>query len=375
MPIYLDCNATTPLEPAVRARMLEFFDVEYGNAGSRTHIHGTVAKKAVERARDQVAATVGAKPDEVVFTSGATEANNLAILGLAPFADNENRRHIVSTAIEHKAVLEPLEALETRGFEVSYVRPDPSGRVDPQAIADAIRPETALISVMHANNETGVLQPIVEIADALDAGGPYLHVDAAQGFGKEPGLDDQRIDLISVSGHKLYGPKGIGALVMRRRRFKRPPLSPLMFGGGQEKGLRPGTLPVPLIVALGEAAERAVTDRAVRRAACLSYRAELMACFSALDGQINGDPAFVQPHVLNVSVPGVNSEAAMVALKDLVSISNGSACTSSKYTLSHVLQAMDLPEERVKGALRISWSHLSEPVDWTSVQARLEGLR
>lgn len=375
MPIYLDCNATTPMDPAVRARMIEFFDVEYGNAGSRTHLHGTTAKKAVERARDQVAAAAGAKPDEVIFTSGATEANNLAILGLASFAESEGRRHIVTTAIEHKAVLEPIEQLESRGFEVDYVRPGPSGRVDPQAILDAVGPETVLVSVMHANNETGVVQPIGAIADGLGAKGPYLHVDAAQGFGKEAGLEHPRVDLIAVSGHKLYGPKGIGALVMRRRRFKRPPLSPLMFGGGQEKGLRPGTLPVPLIVALGEAAERAISDQKQRRAACLRYRDVVLACFSALDGQINGDPEFIQPHVLNVSVPGVNSEAAMVALKDLVSISNGSACTSSKYTLSHVLTAMALPEERVKGALRISWSHLSQPVDWTNVRARLEGLR
>lgn len=375
MPIYLDCNATTPLEPAVRARMVEFFDIEYGNAGSRTHQHGTTAKRAVERARDQVAGAAGASPDEVVFTSGATEANNIAILGLAPFAEDQGRRHIVSTAIEHKAVLEPLQHLESRGFEVEYLCPDASGRLDAHAVLAAVRPDTALVSVMHANNETGVIQPIGQIADGLDPAGPYLHVDAAQGFGKEPGLEHPRIDLISISGHKLYGPKGIGALITRRRRFKRPPLQPLMYGGGQEKGLRPGTLPVPLIAALGEAAERAVVDREQRREACIAYRAQVLECFSALDGQVNGDESFIQPHVLNVSVPGINSEAAMVALKGLVSISNGSACTSSKYTLSHVLLAMGLPDERVKGALRISWSHLSEPVDWFAVRKALESLR
>lgn len=375
MPVYLDCNATTPLDPAVRAKMLEFFDVEYGNAGSRTHLHGATAKKAVERARGQVAAAAGAKLDEVVFTSGATEANNLAILGLAPFGVEAGRRHVVTTTIEHKAVAEPVDALEARGFEVTRVGVGASGRVDPAAVLAAVRSDTLLVSVMHANNETGVVQPIGEIAAGLDGHAAYLHVDAAQGFGKEPGLENARIDLVGISGHKVYGPKGVGALVMRRRRFKRPPLTPLMYGGGQEKKLRPGTLPVPLIVALGEAAERAVVERSARRAACERMRADVLACFDGLGGQYNGDQAFVQPHVVNVSVPGVASEAAMVALKDVISISNGSACTSSSYEPSHVLVAMGLGKERIMGALRISWSHLSEPVDWQAVRARLEILR
>lgn len=375
MPVYLDCNATTPLDPAVRARMMEFFDLEYGNAGSRTHLHGATAKRAVERAREQVAAAAGASADEVVFTSGATEANNLAILGLAPFGEASGRRHVVTTAIEHKAVLEPIEQLEARGFVVERVKPGPSGRVEAGAVLAAVRPDTLLVSVMHVNNETGVVQPIGEIAAGLGGHEAYLHVDAAQGFGKEPGLDAARVDLVAVSGHKLYGPKGIGALVTRRRRFKRPPLTPLMFGGGQERKLRPGTLPVPLIVALGEAAALAVSDRERRRDVCRDYRASVMACFDALGGLCNGDQAFVQPHVLNVSVPGVDSEAAMVALKDLVSISNGSACTSGSYEPSHVLVAMGLPRERVAGALRVSWSHLSERVDWDAVRVRLERLR
>lgn len=375
MPVYLDCNATTPLDPAVRARMMMFFDLEYGNAGSRTHQHGAAAKRAVERAREQVAAAAGASADEVVFTSGATEANNLAILGLAPFGASSERRHVVTTAIEHKAVLEPIEALEARGFVIERVKPGPSGRVDAAAVLAAVRADTLLVSVMHANNETGVLQPIGEIAAGLAGHEAYLHVDAAQGFGKEPGLEAARIDLVSISGHKLYGPKGIGALVTRRRRFKRPPLTPLMFGGGQERKLRPGTLPVPLIVALGEAAASAVSERARRRSICLDYRAAVVACFDALDGQYNGDQSFVQPHVVNVSVPGVDSEAAMVALKDLISISNGSACTSGSYEPSHVLVAMGLARERVAGALRVSWSHLSDSVDWDAVRVQLERLR
>jgi len=337
--------------------MLRYFDEEFGNAGSRTHEYGARAKQAVERARDQVAAVVGAKRDEVTFTSGATEANNLAILGLAPEGEKTGKKHLVSTAIEHKAVLEPLEHLRSHGFEVTLVPPTAGGWVDPDAVADAVRSDTLLVSVMGANNETGIIQPIPEIAERLIDHPAYFHVDAAQAFGKEIELlRSGRIDLLSVSGHKIYGPKGVGALIGRRRRFKRPPLTPLMFGGGQERGLRPGTLPVPLIVGLGEAAELAVDESSKRRASNLRVQEAAWAGLAGLGCLDNGDSQKRQAHVLSFSIPGIDSEALMLACKDIVAISNGSACTSSSYEPSHVLAAMGLSANRVAGSVRVSWS-------------------
>lgn len=375
MPVYLDCNATSPLDPDVRQEMLAYFDVEYGNAGSRTHEYGQRAKRAIDEARRAVAAVVACDPEEVHFTSGATESNNLAILGLASHADATKQRHIISTAIEHKAVLEPLEHLESRGFEVTIIHPNQLGVVDPGDVRKALRPDTALVSIMHVNNETGAIQPLDEIARALEDHAAYLHVDAAQGFGKELDLlRSRRIDLISVSAHKIYGPKGVGALVSRRRGRTRVPLVPLMFGGGQERGLRPGTLPVPLIAGLGAASRVALRDYDARLQKNLLLRQQALQAFSALGGQINGDPSRSVASTLNVSLLGVDAEAAMVALKDVVAVSNGSACTSSSYTPSHVLTAMALSEERVHGALRLSWCHLTGKVDWNEVATRLKSL-
>jgi cysteine desulfurase len=229
---------------------------------------------------------------------------------------------------------------------------------------------------MHANNETGVIQPIGEIASVLGKHPAYLHVDAAQTFGKliEP-LRNPRIDLISISGHKIYGPKGIGALITRRRGFDRVPLKPIIFGGGQERGLRPGTLPVPLIVGLGLAAEIALRDHAKREKACRQLRGELEAALLPLNPRIHGDPSRTLPHVINLSFDGLDSEAVMVALKGEIAISNGSACTSSSYKPSHVLQAMGIPDEEIMGALRISWCHMSQKPDWTAIRHTIEQLR
>lgn len=339
---------------------------------SRTHEYGARAKQAVQRARDQVAGVVGAQRDEVVFTSGATESNNLAILGLAAWGEEQGRRHVVTTAIEHKAVLEPCDELARRGFEVTRVGVGRSGRVDPEAVAAALRPDTLLVSVMQANNETGVVQPIAEIADMLDGHPAFLHTDAAQGFGKdlEP-LRKGRIDLISVSGHKIYGPKGIGALVVRRRGYHRAPLKPLVHGGGQERGLRPGTLPVALVVGLGQAAELAVRDHARRQAANTAMREAALTALGPLGPVLTGDQAHVLPHVLNLSFSGLDSEALMVALKDLVAISNGSACTSSSYSPSHVLKAMGMDDDEANQCVRISWCHLTREVDWEGVAERI----
>lgn len=371
MAIYLDFCATTPVDPRVSAVVRHYMEDEFGNAGSRTHQFGHHAATAVEEARRVVAACASAKTDEVFFTSGATEANNLAILGLRRHAEETGRRHCLALAIEHKAVLEPMQALTYAcDVEVELVPVSDSGWVDPDDIASRLRPDTLLVSTMHANNETGVLQPLDEIGSVLDGHPAYWHVDAAQTFGKVE-LTAERIDLVSVSGHKLYGPMGIGALVARRRGYQRPPLGPLMYGGGQERGLRPGTVPVPLVAGLGEACRLAAVERGERDSSCQAERDRLASAFEQLEPLFNGDQERVLPHVVNLSVPGLDAEAAMMVLRDLVAISNGSACTSSTYEPSHVLTAMGLDEERAMGALRISWSHKSVDVEWRAIVERL----
>ena len=374
--VYLDCNATSPVEPEVRDVLLHYLTDEFGNEGSRTHEFGARAKQAVQRARDQIAALVSGKREEVIFTSGATESNNLALLGLREHGEKTGRRHIIATAIEHKAVLEPLEHLSSKGFEVTLVNPESDGAVAAEKIAAALRPETLLVSVMHVNNETGIIQPLGEIARVLAEHEAFFHVDAAQGFGKRiPDLQNPRIDLISISGHKLYAPKGVGALITRRRGYNRPPLTPLAFGGGQERGLRPGTQPVALIVALGKAAELAVRDQGKREARCRQIKDQAMDAFRKIDGIPNGDQNKTLSTTMNISVPGLDSEAAMLVLKELVAISNGSACTSQNYTASHVLKAMNLSDERIKGALRLSWCHLTPEVPWAEIIETLKSLK
>jgi cysteine desulfurase len=373
VPVYLDNNATTPLEPEVRATMLHYFDIEYGNTGSRTHTFGAEAKRATQRAREQVAAVVDADSSEVIFTSGATEADNLAILGLEAFGRANDRRHVVTTAIEHKAVLEPVEALQARGFEVTIVAVGASGRVEAADITAALRPDTLLVSVMQANNETGVLQPLSEIADSLLGHPAYFHTDAVQGFGKSIApLRNKRIDLISVSAHKLHGPKGVGALVARRRGHDRPPLSPLMFGGGQERGLRPGTLASPLIVGFGVAATLALERHAARAKVCEAIRANALSALCRLSPVLIGDQDHCLPHVLSLAFPGVDSEGLILAVRDEAALSNGSACTAASYAPSHVLVAMGLTEEVISGAVRMSWSHLSGEPDWAAIAQAID---
>lgn len=369
---YLDFCATTPVDPRVSAVVQHYLETEFGNAGSRTHEYGVTAARAVEEARSHVAAACEAKPDEVIFTSGATEANNLALLGLAGHARAAGRLHALALAIEHKAVLEPLQHLaDTYNFEVELIPVTQRGWVDPACVAARLRHDTFAVSTMHANNETGVLQPLAEIADALGDHPAFWHVDAAQTYAKTDGLAHERIDLISMSGHKLYGPMGVGALITRRRGYTRLPLQPLMFGGGQERGLRPGTVPVPLVAGLGEACRLAVAEQHDRASACTAQREEVIAAFEPLAPVHNGDQQRVMPHVMNLSIPGLDAEAAMMILRDLVALSNGSACTSSTYEPSHVLTAMGLEPLRAMGALRISWSHAPVGVDWLEVTSRL----
>lgn len=373
-PVYLDCNATAPIEEEVLETMTYFFRTEYGNAGSRTHRYGTAASQAVRRAREQIAAVVNASWENIVFTSGATESNNLALLGSANRAALAGKRHIISTQIEHKAVLEPLDVLKSQGFEVTLLAPNREGGVDADAVSAALRPDTALVSVMHVNNETGVLQPIAEIAEALGDHGAAFHTDAAQGFGKElDALRHPRIDLISLTSHKIYGPKGVAALVVRGSPRTKG-LSALTFGGGQERGLRPGTLPVPLIVGLGLAAEIALRDHAKRRAQCLAFRQALFTALAPLEPVIHGDPARTLPHVVNLRFDTLDSEAVMLALRNEVALSNGSACTSSSYEPSHVLTAMGFTEEQAQAATRWSWCHLTPRPDWPRVVQAIQSL-
>ncbi|MFT4177399.1 MAG: cysteine desulfurase DndA [Luteolibacter sp.] len=374
-PIYLDCNATTPLEPEVKEVLFRYLTEEFGNEGSRTHEYGSRAKQAVQKARDQVAAVVGAKRDEVIFTSGATESNNLAILGLADFGKEHGKLHLIGTRLEHKAVIEPLEALEKQGFEVTWLNSDDQGRVDMDQLKQALRPDTLLVSIMASNNETGVRQPLADICAILDGHDAFLHTDASQAFGKdlEP-LRNTRIDLISVSGHKIYAPKGIGALILRRRGYDRPPLKPLLYGGGQERGLRPGTLPVAHVAALGMAAEVALKQHEKRRIHCRKIKNAALAAFLPLSPRIHGIPEETMDHVLNLAFPGIDSEALIVALKDLVAISNGSACTSSSYTPSHVIKAMGYSDDEANEAIRLSWCHLTPAVDWSGLAARVRSL-
>ncbi len=375
-PVYLDCNATTPIDPQVRAAFLPFLESEFGNAGSRTHDYGNRAKIAAQHARDQVAAIVGVQRDEIVFTSGATESNNLAILGLRAFAEQTGRRHVITSAIEHKAVLEPCQELERQGFDVTYLAPNKAGVVPAETLADALRPATVLVSLMHVNNETGAVQPLAEYARVLANQTTYWHVDAAQGFGKLlEDLRSPRIDMISISGHKIYAPKGVGALVCRRRGHERIPLRPLFFGGGQERGLRPGTLPVPLVVGLGAAAELAQKENMRRQQRCAEIRRAAVAALTDVGGQLTIPDTNSISSTLSIRFPGIDSEALMVAAKELVAVSNGAACTSQSYKESHVLAAMGLPSEANRSTIRVSWCHLTPDLDWRALASVVSSLR
>jgi cysteine desulfurase len=373
MTVYLDFNATTPVLTEVADLVYKLMVEEYGNAGSRTHEYGAAAKRAVEAARAQVAEIAKADKTEVIFTSGATESNNIAILGLREFAEQSGRKHIITSKIEHKAVLEPIEHLQLQGFDVTYLDVTTCGQVDIEQLKDALRDDTLLVSIMHINNETGAIQPINEICQLLAEHDAYLHLDAAQSFGKYPfDLDNPRIDFISVSGHKLYAPKGIGALIMRRRGFIKPPLKPIYFGGGQEKGIRPGTLATPLIAGLGLACEISSRNAEKWLAHTSVLKAEFIAAVSELGAIVNG--LNTSPYVINFSIPGINSEAAMVKLKGIIAVSNGSACTSSSYTPSHVLTAMGLSSDQIASAIRVSFGANTKHIPYHEITASLRTL-
>jgi len=376
MSIYLDCNATTPIEKEVNERIAHFLVEDFGNEGSHTHEHGMRARKAVEEARDEIGKVLSVTRNEIIFTSGATESNNLAILGLKEFGLKNNKKHIISSVIEHKAVLEPLEELKKEGFEIDLIPCEQDGRIDRNKITKKVRPDTLLVSLMHVNNETGIKQPIQELCESLKDKDCFFHVDAAQGFGKDiETLRNKRIDLISISGHKIYGPKGIGALITKLRNFEKPPLKPLFFGGGQEHKLRPGTLPVHLIAGLGEAAKIALRDIKKRKELNNKIFDQVKELINAIDGKINGDPKHLLGNCINFSIPKVDAEAFMLSTKDLIAVSNGSACTSTTYEPSHVIKAITEDKDRIRGAIRISWCHLTrEKIPIAEIKKRLNNL-
>jgi len=368
--IYFDHHATTPVAPEVVAAMLPFFGERFGNPSSRHHAFGQEAHEAVERARVQVADLVGAAPEEIVFTSGATESDNLAVRGAAR-ANVERGRHVVTTALEHPAVLEPCRTLEREGFEITRVAPEANGVVSPRDVADAMRDDTSLVSLMGANNEVGTLQPVVEVGALCRQRGVLFHSDAVQAVGRLP-VDVSRwgVDLMSLSAHKMYGPKGVGALYVRRGRKPRVRLQPQAEGGGQEKGVRSGTLNVPAIVGFGEAARlAAIALREGEPERIRSLRDRLLSRLSERVGgiEVNGSLDARLPGNLHVSIDGAEAETLLISLGGRIAISTGAACAEAGGKGSHVLRALGLKDARVYTSLRFGIGRYNTPAEVDSV--------
>ncbi len=352
MPVYLDYNATTPIDPRVLEAMMPYLTSEFGNAASRNHAFGWKAEAAVEAAREQIARLLGASSKEIVFTSGATESNNLAIKGAAAMY-REKGNHIITCTTEHKAVIDPCKRLAEQGYEVTWLTPDSYGRVSAQQVAEAITDRTILISLMAANNEIGTLHPIAEIAKVAKDRGVIFHSDATQAVGKVPiDVEAMGIDLLSLSAHKIYGPKGVGALYVRRR-GPRVRLVCQMDGGGHERGMRSGTLNVPGIVGLGAAAEicRTEMDAEAPRLAALRDRLHKGIADRLDHVQLNGHPTERTPNTVNLSFAYVEGEALMMKMKD-VAVSSGSACTSASLEPSYVLRAIGVGDDLAHSSIR-----------------------
>jgi len=352
LPVYFDYHATTPVDPRVLAQMLPWFTEQFGNPHSVDHAYGWSAEEAVEAARGEVAALIEADPREIIFTSGATEANNLAIRGLAPALAAAGRTQIIASPLEHPCVMACLEALVADGFSVHFLKVGSAGVVNPAEVARRIGPATGLVTVMAANHEIGTVQPIDEIGRLTRAAGALFHVDAAQAAGKIP-LAMAEIDLMTLSAHKLYGPKGIGALALRRT--VRPLMKPLMLGGGQEQGLRSGTVPVPLAVGFGAAAALAMAERGGEAVRLAQLRDRLLDRLRAagLDLHLHGDPARRLTGNINFRIGMLDAEAIIQHVRDRVALSTGAACASAERTPSAVLRAIGLTEPQALGALRI----------------------
>ncbi len=350
-PIYLDYQATTAVDPRVLDKMIPWFTEKFGNPHSRSHAYGWEAEEAVEIAREQVAKLIGATDKEIIFTSGATESNNLAIKGVARF-NKGKKNHIITVQTEHKCVLDSCRQLEREGFEVTYLPVQTNGLLDLDVLKAAIREDTVLVSVMMVNNEIGVIQPMKEIGAICRERGVYFHTDAAQAFGKIPiDVEEMNIDLMSISGHKIYAPKGIGALYIRRR--PRVRLDALIHGGGQERGFRSGTLPTPLVVGLGEAAAIAMKDMGAdaERIRVMGERFMREIHDNVPDVFLNGDREKRWPGNINLSFAYIEGESMIMAIKDLA-VSSGSACTSASLEPSYVLRAIGVGEELAHTSIR-----------------------
>ncbi len=356
-PIYLDHHATTPVDPRVLALMLPYFAEHFGNPTSTTHQYGWEAEAIVTQSRSQIAAAIGANPEEIVFTSGATEANNLAIKGVAE-AYLSKGQHIITLETEHNAVLDPCQYLESLGFTVTYLPVRSDGLVDLELLKTAIRSDTILVSIMAANNEIGTIQPLAEIGKICKEHQVLFHTDAAQAIGKIP-LDVElaRIDLMSLTAHKVYGPKGIGALYVRNR-HPRVKLSPQLHGGGHERGRRSGTLYPPQIVGFATAVDIALTEMVAETARLTELRDRLWSQLCQIDGiYLNGHPTQRLAGNLNISVTGVDGNALLLGLQPIVALSSGAACSSTKIAPSHVLQAIGRSEALAYAALRFGIGH------------------
>ena len=351
-PIYLDHQATTPVDRRVLTAMLPYFTEYFGNPASVTHSYGWEAEAGVGRAREIVSEAIHGTPEEIVFTSGATEANNLAIKGVAESYFNKGR-HLITVTSEHNAVLDPCGYLESLGFEVTYLGVKADGIIDLDELMGAIRPDTILLSVMAANNEIGVIQPLAEIGAICRDRQVLFHTDAAQALGKIPlDVEQMQIDLMSMTAHKLYGPKGIGALYVRRR-SPRVKLAPQLHGGGHERGLRSGTLYTPQIVGFGEAVKLAIAEMELDRDRLLQLRQRLWEQLSPLPGiHLNGHPTQRLPGNLNISIEGVDGSALLLGLQPVVAVSSGAACSSAKIAPSHVLMALGREEKLAYSSLR-----------------------
>ena len=364
-PIYLDYSATTPIDPRVVEAMLPYLTEKFGNPASRSHQYGWDAEAAVEKARAEVAALVSADPKEIVWTSGATEANNLAIKGAANFYQGKGK-HLITLKTEHKAVLDTMRELERQGFDVTYLDVLPNGLVDMAALEAALRPDTILVSIMAVNNEIGVIQPIAEIGELLRGKGILFHVDAAQATGKiDIDLSMLKVDLMSFSAHKTYGPKGIGALYVRRK--PRVRLEAQMHGGGHERGMRSGTLATFLIVGMGEAFRLARLEMHEENKRITALRDRLLKGLSDMpEIYVNGDLEHRVPHNLNLSFAYVEGESMIMAVKD-IAVSSGSACTSASLEPSYVLRALGLTDELAHSSIRFSIGRFTteEEIDYT----------
>ncbi len=372
LPIYLDYSATTPVDPRVAGKMRDCLSIEgnFGNPASRSHLFGWQAEEAVENARREVADLIKADPREIVWTSGATESDNLAIKGVAHF-NRRKGRHVITSKIEHKAVLDTCRQLEREGCEVTYLDPDSGGLTSPEAVAAAIRDDTVLVSIMHANNEIGVVNDVRGIGEATRARGVIFHVDGAQAAGKIPvDMEAMKIDLYSMSAHKMYGPKGIGALYVRRK--PRVRLEAQMHGGGHERGMRSGTLATHQIVGMGEAARIAREEMAAESQRLLDLRQRFWRAIEDIEElHLNGDESRRLPGALNISVNYVEGESLIMSLKDLA-VSSGSACTSASLEPSYVLRALGLNDELAHSSLRFSFGRFTtrEEVDYAAGQLR-----